>query len=158
MLHFLVICLCVYSYVWRRAGGREVLGVLVNRLIMRREKQTAERKSTHAHSRWLSGTPWCSVNFDMERKTGGSLLSANTRINTHTRALATSAPSLAHAVASEVALNLGLVVSDRPTGWPVICQPGRTKEPRKRRLCLSRWLLRRDSRILLCVFIGNTGD
>lgn len=89
----------------------------------------------------------------MERKTGGSLLSTHTRINTHkhthTHALATSGPSLAHAVALEVALNLGLVVNDPPAGRPVICQPARTKEPRKRRLCLSRRLLRLDSRILL---------
>lgn len=142
---YLFVCI----FVCVKAGRREALGMLVNRLIMRREKQTAERKSTHAHSRGLSGTPWCWVNFDMERKTGGSLLSTHTRINTHTHALATSAPSLAHAVASEVALNLGLMVSDRPTGWPVICQPGRTKEPLQRHLCLSCWLLRRHLRILL---------
>lgn len=80
---YLFVCL----FVCVKAGGREVLGVLVSRLIMRGEKQTAERKSTHAHSRGLSGTPWCSLNFDMERKTGGSLLSTHTRINTykHTR-------------------------------------------------------------------------
>lgn len=85
MLHFgLFVCECVHMWEDRQ----EVVGTPVNGLIMSGDKQAVEWKSTHIHTHThkqsLSGTPWCSVNFDMERKTGGSLLSTHTFAHPHT--------------------------------------------------------------------------
>lgn len=124
MLHFgLFVCECVH--VWE--DRQEVVGTPVNGLIMSGDKQTVEWKSTRTHARraWVGHLDaWWTLTWKEKQ---GEACYRRTHLHTHTHADAGHrCPSLAHAVASEVAHDLGLVVSNRRTEKPVISDPRST--------------------------------
>lgn len=120
-------CLFVSVFICEKTGRRSWARRWMGSLCPETNKQWSESQHTHTHARraWVGhlDARWT---LTWKEKQGEACY-RRTHLHTHTHAHAGHrCPSLAHAVASEVAHDLGLVVSNRSTEEPVISDPRST--------------------------------
>lgn len=143
-------CLFVSVFICEKTGRRSWARRWMGSLCPETNKQWSESQHTHTHTRraWVGhlDARWT---LTWKEKQGEACY-RRTHLHTHTHAHAGHrCPSLAHAVASEVAHDLGLVVSNQKSAAD---NPEVQQKQQQNPVFPPRWLLQHDSRLLL---LGN---